>query len=85
MNFKDTNLKDLFGPVAAEDDDLENLEKYFLRNNLFNKGIDKDKLIIFKGYKGTGKSALLTMVQNHFEKKNDLCLSIKPDDFPNNK
>ncbi|MGX7010173.1 P-loop ATPase, Sll1717 family [Pseudolactococcus chungangensis] len=82
MDFRNTDLKDLFGAVAAEDDELKNLEKYFFKNQLFRKAIGKDKLLILKGYKGTGKSALLTMVQDYFYAEKKVCLSIKPDDFP---
>lgn len=83
MDFQNTDLKKLFGAVAAEDDDPEELANYFFKNNLYNRAITDDKLIILKGYKGTGKSALLAMAQDYFYNKHKLCLSIKPDDFPN--
>lgn len=83
LNFNNISLTSLFGSLAAEDDDPKNLANYFFKTDLYNKLMTDDKVKIVQGYKGTGKSAMLKMAFEELLTKDQFCLWIKPDDFPN--
>lgn len=82
VDFSQINLNKLFGSLAAEDDDQNNLKNYFLKTSVYDRLINEDKVTIVQGYKGTGKSAMLKMAYDHFQQKGILCLWLKPEEFP---
>lgn len=82
IDFGSINLNRLFGSLAAEDDNQDNLKNYFLKTSVYNRLIDDDKVTIVQGYKGTGKSAMLKMAYNYFEQKDIFCMWLRPDEFP---
>lgn len=83
IDFNSINFTKMFGSLAAEDDDSNNLTNYFFKTTLFDELVTDEKVKIVQGYKGTGKSAMLKMAFEHFQQLNYFCLWIKPDDFPN--
>lgn len=83
MSIKDMDLNMLFGSTAAEDDDIDKLKTYFFKTNIYSAVLKSDKIKVLRGYKGTGKSAMLKVAYSKLQEENNLCLWIKPDDFIN--
>lgn len=77
-------LKDLssvkFGAPAAERDINQGLKDYFIETGAFNRLKTHRKTIIL-GNRGTGKSALMKMLANHFRKENSIVVEMTPEDY----
>lgn len=81
MEFTDENIVKLFGQEAAEDEDFERLQSYYLKSKT-HKSVTVDlPLRILVGHKGIGKSAIFTMARHEDEKYNKLSILIRPDDI----
>jgi len=75
-----TFLKFHIGESTAENEENE-LEHYFLPTGAFAFGIDS-KLAVFIGRKGTGKTANLYRIRDHFaEQAMNLTITVKPVSF----
>lgn len=75
-----TFLKFHIGESTAENEENE-LEYYFLPTGAFAFGIDS-KLAVFIGRKGTGKTANLYRIRDHFfEQAMNLTITVKPVSF----
>ena len=81
MEFSDENIVKLFGQEAAEDEDFERLQSYYLKSKT-HKSVTADlPLRILVGHKGIGKSAIFTIARHEDEKYNKLSILIRPDDI----
>lgn len=80
IKFTEENIQKLFGTEAAEDEDFERLQSYYVKNSTHRK-IDSDlPLRILVGHKGIGKSAIFKMIQNEDLKNKKLSILIQPND-----
>ncbi len=83
MEFTDENIVSLFGQEAAEDENFERLQSYYLKNKT-HKSVTADlPLRILVGHKGIGKSAIFTMARHEDKQYNKLSILIRPDDIAN--
>ncbi len=81
MEFSDENIVKLFGQEAAEDEDFERLQSYYLKSKT-HKSVTADlPLRILVGHKGIGKSAIFTIARHDDDKYNKLSILIRPDDI----
>ncbi len=75
------NIKSVkFGAPAAERDINQGLKDYFIETGAFNRLKNYKKAIIL-GNRGTGKSALMKMLANHFRKNNSIVVEMTPEDY----
>lgn len=81
MEFTEENISRLFGHEAAEDEEFERLQSYYIKNNTHKKLTADLPLRILVGHKGVGKSAIFTIARHEDEKENKLSVLIKPDDI----
>ena len=80
MKFDENNIIRLFGNEAAENEDINLLEKYYLKGALYNQVKSNNPLYIVVGHKGTGKSALLKMLSLE-ESKTGFAIELQKEDF----
>lgn len=69
-----------FGAPAAERDINQGLKDYFIETGAFNRLKDHRKTVIL-GNRGTGKSALMKMLAEHFRKENAIVIEMTPEDY----
>ena len=81
MEFTDENIVKLFGQEAAEDEDFERLQSYYLKSKTHRSVTADLPLRILVGHKGIGKSAIFTIARHEDEKYNKLSILIRPDDI----
>lgn len=81
IQFTEENIRKLFGAEAAEDEELERLQSYYIKSDTHNKFVADLPLRILVGHKGIGKSALFKMAIKEDELNNRLPILIKPDDI----
>ena len=83
ISFTEENIAKLFGALAAEDEDFDRLQSYYLKNKTHEKVTSNLPLRILVGHKGIGKSAIFTMARHEDMRDNRLSMLIKPDDIIN--
>ena len=83
ISFTEENIAQLFGTLAAEDEDFERLQSYYLKNKTHEKVTSNLPLRILVGHKGIGKSAIFTIALHEDVMAHRLSLKIKPDDIDN--
>lgn len=81
IDFNDYQIEQLFGTLAAEDDDIEKFESYFLKTDVYNQIHNDMKLRILVAQKGVGKSAVFKKSFLEDEKECQLSLWVRPDDI----
>lgn len=81
MEFTEENVRMLFGHEAAEDDDEDNLYNFYVKGTAYNALKSALPLFIIVGHKGTGKSALLKILETEERNCNNIPISIRPDDI----
>lgn len=81
MEFTDENIVRLFGQEAAEDEDFDRLQSYYLKNKTHQSVTANLPLRILVGHKGIGKSAIFTIALHEDESQNKMSLLIHPDDI----
>lgn len=65
IDFSDRKVRiKLFGDEDALKDDPQRLREYYFKSASYQQVISDDKLCLLVGYKGTGKSALLTVAHH---------------------
>ena len=81
IDFTPEVIENIFGQEAAENERSDRLEKYFLKNKIYQQIKSETSLRILVAHKGVGNSA--TFKVSHFEDKKDgiLSLWIRPDDL----
>lgn len=81
--FTDENVSKLFGKEAAEDEDLERLQSYYIKSLTHERVTADLPLRILVGHKGIGKSAIFTIARHEDKEKNNVSILIRPDDIAN--
>lgn len=81
VSFTDENIHKLFGHEAAEDEDSERLQEYYLKNEIYSRITANLPLRILVGHKGIGKSALFKIAIAEDKQKGILPIFIRPDDL----
>jgi len=81
MNFDEVTIRDLFGHEAAEDEDLINLNRYYMKNKVYERFAVDLPLRILVGHKGTGKSALFKMAIQEDVERGFLPIELQPNDI----
>lgn len=81
LTFTEENIQRLFGHEAAEDEDFDRLQSYYIKSKTHDKITADLPLRILVGHKGTGKSALFTIARHEDIENNKLSILIKPDDI----
>lgn len=80
FQFTRENIEKLFGHEAAEREQVNRLQEYFIRRNDYDTIKSNLPLKIVVGFKGVGKSALLKMAFLEDIRDNIPALWIRPDD-----
>lgn len=81
ITFTEEQIQGLFGSLAAEDENIDRLKKYFFKNDTYNKIHNFMPLRILVAHKGIGKSAIFKVSYLENIEKNILSLWVKPDDI----
>ena len=81
ITFTEENISRLFGQEAAEDEDFERLQSYYIKNKTHAKLTANLPLRILVGHKGIGKSAIFTIARHEDIEANRLSVLIRPDDI----
>ena len=81
MNFTEENIRKIFGHEAAEDDNEENLYNFYVKGSAYDTLKSTLPLYIIVGHKGTGKSALLKILEKEEKEQDNLPITIRPDDI----
>lgn len=79
--FTEENIQLLFGHEAAEDESLDRLKEYYLKNRVYERIIADLPLRILVGHKGVGKSALFKVAMSEDVEAGNLPILIRPDDI----
>src|SRR3989339_225031 len=69
-----------FGAPAAERDINQGLKEYFVETGAFNR-LKENKKSIILGNRGTGKSALMKMIIEHYRKNSTIVIEMFPEDY----
>ena len=81
MDFTEENIRQLFGHEAAEDDDEQNLYNFYVKGSAYKTLKSSLPLFIIVGHKGTGKSALLKILEREERSVKNIPITIRPDDI----
>ena len=81
LQFTEENINQLFGQEAAEDEDFERLQSYYIKNKTHEKLTANLPLRILVGHKGIGKSAIFTIARHEDIVANRISILIRPDDI----
>ena len=80
MKFTETEIQELFGHEAAEDEKLSRLRKYYFKTTTYEQVITDLPLRILVGHKGIGKSALFQVAIAEDKDAGRIAVLIRPDD-----
>lgn len=81
MNFTEENIRKLFGPEAAEDENIERLKEYYFKSDVYDLIHNDLPLRILVGHKGVGKSAAFKISCEENRNKKRVAIWIRPDDI----
>lgn len=81
MTFSDDNIRNLFGNEAADSEDAGRLREYYVKFDIYNRMQSSIPLYLLVGHKGTGKSALFSVLSDEYEHNGDLPIVVKPNDI----
>ncbi|KQU85333.1 hypothetical protein ASC78_08245 [Variovorax sp. Root318D1] len=81
MKFNETEIAQIFGHEAAEDEDLDRLRAYYFKSNVFDQVANDLPLRVLVGHKGIGKSALFHVAIAEEQNAGKLSILVKPDDI----
>lgn len=80
MNFDETQIQQLFGHEAAEDEEIGRLKQYYFKSSVYDQVTTDLPLRILVAHKGVGKSALFQIAMAEDIDSNRIAISIRPDD-----
>ena len=83
ITFTDEVVSKLFGKEAAEDEDFERLQSYYIKSRTHERLTANLPLRILVGHKGIGKSAIFTIARHEDKENNYVSILIRPDDIAN--
>lgn len=81
ITFSETEIQNLFGHEAAEDEDIDRLKGYYFKSDIYDRVVNDLPLRILVGHKGIGKSALFQVAMAEQNDQGKLAILIKPDDI----
>lgn len=81
IEFTDENVSKLFGKEAAEDEDFDRLQAYYIKSRTHERVTSNLSLRILVGHKGIGKSAIFAMARHEDIANNRISVLIHPDDI----
>ena len=81
LTFTDENVSRLFGKEAAEDEDFDRLQSYYIKSRTHEKLTSNLPLRILVGHKGIGKSAIFTIARHEDTEAHRVSILIRPDDI----
>jgi len=81
LKFTETEIQELFGHEAAEDEDPQRLREYYFKSTTYDQVITDLPLRILVGHKGIGKSALFRVAIAEYEDQDRLAVELRPDDI----
>lgn len=81
MTFTEKEIRQLFGPEAAEDESIERLKEYYFKSNIYEQIHNDLPLRILVGHKGIGKSATFKISFEENRSKKKVVVWIRPDDI----
>lgn len=81
ITFTDENVSRLFGKEAAEDEDFNRLQSYYIKSRTHEKLTANLPLRILVGHKGIGKSAIFTIARHEDLEAHRVSVLIRPDDI----
>lgn len=81
LDFSEKCILQLFGPEAAEDEDIERLKEYYFKGEVYEKIHNDLPLRILVGHKGIGKSAAFKISFNENFNQKNIVVWIRPDDI----
>ena len=81
MNFSENEIRQLFGPEAAEDESIERLKEYYFKSSIYEQIHNDLPLRILVGHKGIGKSATFKISYEENRIKKRVVVWIRPDDI----
>ena len=81
--FTEENISKLFGQEAAEDEEFDRLQSYYIKNKTHEKLTANLPLRILVGHKGIGKSAIFTIARHEDIDAHRISILIRPDDIAN--
>lgn len=81
IDFSEQQIRELFGDLAAEDEDRDRFSSYFIKTDIYEKIHNFLPIRILVAHKGIGKSAVFRMSYLENQKNNILSIWVKPDDI----
>lgn len=81
VDFSEKCIRQLFGPEAAEDEDIERLKEYYFKGDIYEKIHNDMPLKILVGHKGIGKSATFKISYHENCTQSIISVWIRPDDI----
>lgn len=81
--FSEEQIRELFGDLAAEDENIERFKVYYIKTDVYKKIHNYLPIRILVAHKGVGKSALFRMSYLENIKNNVLSIWVRPDDILN--
>ena len=81
IDFSEEQIRDMFGDLAAEDEQKDRFSSYFIKTDVYKKIHNFMPIRILVAHKGIGKSAVFRMSYLENIKNNILSIWVKPDDI----
>lgn len=81
VDFSEEQIREMFGDLAAEDEEKERFSSYFIKTDVYKKIHNFLPIRILVAHKGIGKSAVFRMSHLEDQKDNVLSILVKPDDI----
>lgn len=81
IDFSEEQIREIFGDLAAEDENKERFSSYFIKTDVYKKIHNFLPIRILVAHKGVGKSAVFRMSYLENIKDNVLSIWVKPDDI----
>ena len=81
IDFSEQQIREMFGDLAAEDEEKERFSSYFIKTDVYEKVHNFLPIRILVAHKGIGKSAVFRMSYLENLKDNVLSIWVKPDDI----
>jgi cold shock CspA family protein len=81
IDFSEEQIRDMFGDLAAEDEEKDRFSAYFIKTDVYKKIHNFLPIRILVAHKGIGKSAVFQMSYLENLRNNVLCIWVKPDDI----
>lgn len=81
VDFSEEQIREMFGDLAAEDEERERFSSYFIKTDVYKKIHNFLPIRVLVAHKGIGKSAVFRMSYLENIKDDVLSIWVKPDDI----